>query len=154
MKEHLISFKTAKLAHEKGYTRQEIGISFASARRNYYTEKGDLNGDVAEFVRQIVKHGKDKVSYTLYPATSQSLLQQWLREKHNCFVEVSLHGEEDKNWDVNPKNLLFGVTVDYYGEDFKIPMGEEEDFNDYNFKSYEEALERGLYESLKLIKTK
>lgn len=77
--------------------------------------------------------------------------QAWLREVYNCFVEVSLHGEEANDWKINPENLLFGVEVNYYGRDFEKDMDNVADYNEYNFKSYTEALEKGLQEAVRLV---
>jgi len=67
-----------------------------------------------------------------YSAPTQSLLQKWLREKHSIDVLV------DK-----------GFLCDNYSHEIyhKNDMFESE----YIFKTYEKALEKGLYEALKLI---
>ncbi len=62
---------------------------------------------------------------------AQSLLQKWLREEHRLIVEIDFLGTQA--WDVGIAN-------------YKIPY-----LRDY-FKTYEEALEKGLIEALKLIK--
>lgn len=132
MEDQLITFETAKLAEQK-FTRKlgrdEIrGCIIYDENGN--TEWGFNTGTVAY---------------------SQSLLQRKLREEYNCFVEVSLHGEENNDWIINPNNLMFEITIDYYGSDFQIEMTTSEDFYAYGFKSYEEALEKGLHEALLLI---
>lgn len=58
---------------------------------------------------------------------TQALLQKWLREVHGIFVSV----------DVN-----FNVKI-YYKDELHNEI--------FNFNSYEEALEKGLQEGLKLI---
>jgi len=78
---------------------------------------------------------------------TQSLLQKWLRINHNCIVEVCF----DK---MNCLNKIdFFVTVDYYKPDWSYDktINEPDYVSDY-FDSYEEALEIGLQEGLKLIK--
>lgn len=62
-----------------------------------------------------------------YHAPTQSLLQKWLREAHEIFVSV----------DVN-----FNIKI-YYKDELHNEI--------FNFNSYEEALEKGLQEGLKLI---
>ena len=69
----------------------------------------------------------------LISAPTQSLLQKWLREVHNIkltvmFRENSITGTESWDW------LIKGIDVFYK-----------------RFKTYEEALEKGLIEALKLI---
>lgn len=137
MKEDLISFETAKLAKEKGL---QLG-----SRKSYchyhktYTYDGDPNHPES--------HRKDDVRlnydfytvnnagtpldisnkyYTIYEAPTQSLLQKWLREIHNIIVLID---NGDKPY------LTFKHTR-----------------SNINYKTYEEALESGLYEALKLIK--
>lgn len=141
MKEQLISFKTSKLAYQKGYTREAVSISFTSARRNYYNAKGQLNGDCTDFVKDIVNYGREKakVKHILYPATSQSLLQKWLREEHELVV------------------LIEGGYMKQYGKYSAVLLGNKEGLYHHKldgftiFKTYEKALEEGLQEALKLI---
>lgn len=139
MEEQLISFETAKLAYKKGYTRETVGISFTSTRRNYYNKEGELNGDCTDFIKDIIKHGRDKarINHILYPATSQSLLQKWLREKHDIHININTYYFEDLQ--------KYGYEV----EDIIHPEG----WTVINSPkvSYEEALEKGLQEALKLI---
>ena len=69
----------------------------------------------------------------MFSAPTQSLLQKWLREEHD--IHIMLEAFDDGSWQfwlINPKF-------------------EEEDDELYQ-KTYEEALEKGLIESLKLIK--
>jgi len=143
MKESLISFDTSKLAYEMGYTRETVGISFTSTRRNYYTSDGILNGDCTGFIQDILKYGREKarIDHILYPATSQSLLQKWLREEHKIFVTVSTpRYYEFGNYtcSVRKENFDYGIEP-LAGEDKTI------------FSTYEEALEEGLIGALRLI---
>lgn len=65
-------------------------------------------------------------------AVTQSLLQRWLREKYKIIVEVGYYDYDNWNYSVwNPSRF---------------------ENSDPNFQTYEEALEEGLYEALKLIK--
>ena len=139
MKETLITFETAKLAYEKGYTREVVGISFTSTRRNYYNTQGELNGDCTDFIKDVLKYGRDKakINHILYPATSQSLLQKWLRDVKDIYVNVILGSYSTKQKVVKE----FRVVI------FSWETGE---FH-FNFFTYEEALEKGLQEALKLI---
>ena len=152
MKEELITFETAKLAYEKGYTREVVGISFSSTRRNYYNAKGELNGDCTDFIKDVLKYGREKakVKHIIYPATSQSLLQKWLREEHNIDVVMDPERYTDgvnymvqaQKWDLKADDEInpnFIVKGSYW-------------FNDNGeYPTYEEALEKGLQEALKLI---
>ena len=66
------------------------------------------------------------------------LIQKWLREVHNLEV-ISMHADDFASWYKYKIRKLSKVGA----EIIKTEM---------EFKSYEEALEEGLQESLKLIK--
>ena len=104
MKEQLISFKTAKLAKEKGCELK--GVIY---------EDGGVS------------------------LCTQSLLQKWLREEHNLHIEVcSGKGHY---------YVKHGGIEDMLLQELEILNGKK-----IKFKTYEEALEKGLQEALKLIK--
>lgn len=139
MEEKLISFDTSFLAHNKGFTRETIGFSFTSTRRNYYNIEGELNGDCTDFIKDVIKYGREKtkIRHILYPATSQSLLQKWLREEHNIFVTIECQLEDEFTLEFIPK--IYDVN------NYRITKLT----NEYD---YEEALEKALYEALSFIK--
>jgi hypothetical protein len=66
-----------------------------------------------------------------YPAYTQSLLQRWLREKHGLNLYIALSGTKEISWfwSINDRKNQSGSS-----------------------KTYEQALEAGLQETLKLIK--
>lgn len=66
MKEKLVTFKTAKLAAEKGF---DIQTSFNYSVRDEILSDGYFLGD-------------------FFAAPTQSLLQKWLREVHYIYVEI------------------------------------------------------------------
>jgi len=69
-------------------------------------------------------------------APTQSLLQKWLREKKGIIVEVAwYHNGKVAKW----------ISKTWEVETAKYKAGDEKD-------TYEEALEEGLKEALKLIK--
>jgi hypothetical protein len=158
MKEELISFETAKLAKEKG---------FDNCCYDYFVPNGKLysngwgnsiqdnNGFSTNEHNDLFMFSYDdftkeqKLNYVLRP--TQSLLQRWLREVHNCYVEVLWHSPEDGS-DVTKENIRFAVEVNYYGKDFKRALTKGADYQEYYFITYETALEKGLIEGLKLIK--
>lgn len=71
MKEDLISFKTAKLAKEKGFDWE--------CRYLYKSEIGWEEGQGVDY---------NWNSFNSYSAPTQSSLQKWLREEHNILVYV------------------------------------------------------------------
>jgi len=119
MEEQLITFKTAKLAKEKGFDVED---------EYYYIEDLKIQG--------------------IFP--TQTILQKWLRDKHQIFVEVNTDCTSSPKFSFNirqfignPKNLserewewISPVQNENWGLD----------------RTYELSLESGLLESLKLIK--
>jgi len=133
MKEELITFETSKLAYEKGYTREVVGISFTSTRRNYYNTQGELNGDCIDFIKDVIKYGREKakVKHIIYPATSQSLLQKWLRDEKDILIYVG------------PRS--------HHIFQYHIITDDNEIIGSERLNNWEKTLEKGLQEALKLI---
>lgn len=122
MQEELITFETAKLAKEKGFV-------------NYTPIKYDLQGedescDTNEFYHLVLKANH-------YAKPTQSLLQKWLREVHNIYVEPFVL--------TDTKDLSFTCSI---AKGTKLIDANQID----EYDTYEEALEVGLQEALKLIK--
>ena len=134
MKEEIIQFEVAKLAKEKGFPQNLFNTS-------WYNEFGTLNGrsDLDKegksygehFIPKELKHVYKR---ELFLAPTQSLLQKWLRDIH--FI------------DVEPKAIRFvgDEKASYYNNYINGSMIEMKKYN-----SYEEALEKGLYQALLLI---
>jgi len=132
MEDTLINFETAKLAKEKG---------FDIFTEKMYRQDGILGN--SDFSRE-----------STFRAPTQSLLQKWLREVHNCFIDILPHRDGDsknKQWK-NKEDVFWTVEVDYYGKNFEIELTDYSDFIQHFNKTYEKALEKGLQEALKLIK--
>lgn len=124
MEEELVSFETAKLAHQKGFnipTPQYYDlirnkqVTYLNLEENEYYKNDNPN---------------------MYSKPTQSLLQKWLREVHN--IDILIEFVDDVN------KIIYG----YYLAKNK----EYKNVNNKGFKIYEEALEKGLQEALKLIK--
>ena len=79
----------------------------------------------------------DIFEFEIIAAPTQSLLQRWIREEHSIFVFVEI---------TRYQHELRARIVDYR-EPFTSPI-----FTN-SFSTYEQALEAGLLEALKLIKT-
>lgn len=128
--EQLVSFETAKLAKEKGLTYREIGLSYRP------------NGEIT--------YGKNDDVF--YPAPTQAQFQKWLRVKHNIFVYVkSGYTQEIKNdkliYSFKPSIEVIEIIGDnLFHSELKYEM-----FLNLEPMSYEDALEIGLQEALKLI---
>ena len=137
MEDTLISFEVAILAKEKGFNKKVLfsyeysdkksflycgGVLYNSSKNKYgYTENLEYN---------LYNHNSHK-KLKVYSAPSQSLLQKWLREKHNIEVYII-------PWIYNNKTV-YDFFVNYEGESRA-------------YSTYELALESGLLEGLKLIK--
>ena len=122
MEEQLITFETAKLAKEKGFNVPCVKI---------YNTEGELwNAYYSTMKNDNVNPGAKCT------APTQSLLQKWLREVHKISIKVDDFYTDSK--------LRFDFSVSELGSQDDNPQGV--------FESYEEALEEGLLEALKLIK--
>jgi len=81
-----------------------------------------------------VKHPTLKLDLTACDIP-QSLLQKWLREKHGKLVWIRPVPDGSDRWSVYVENNIGHHFITYYV------------YRD----TYEDALEKGLYEALKLI---
>jgi hypothetical protein len=145
MKDRIVSFKTAKLAKEKG---------FNESCDNWWVETLEHELDIPRsgielfpaMEPRILGHKPLEDYHIIHgPAPSQSLLKKWLREKHNIEVEPYRTGTYEEG---NPDAKLYGCE----GENWNGETEEEFDlFNVYD-NEYEDVLEKGLYLALKSIK--
>lgn len=146
MTEELVTLETAKLLKEKGFNEQTL---FA------YKNNGDLYQDpnrikliynsmpVPDLCKEFylcVSCGpcyKCRKAVYLTSAPSQSAAQKWLRETKNIHVEISYMYENYWLYDILtiPTHDLIGLS----------------DRPIVRYNTYEEALEAGLQETLKLI---
>lgn len=152
MKEDLISFETAKLAKEKGFDIPVFyfikdcgeGLGIISHLECEIIESCEFN--------EILENHNLKKEENIWSQPTQSLLQKWLREKHNIHVYVvtSFYNRSELLGYIycidifDSNNIHFGIERD---EEQRVLLGVAISFN-----SYEEALEIGLQEALKLIK--
>ena len=140
MKDQLISFKTAKIAKEKGFDIFTSFMNFYNSN-NKFEERLHENLDEdsnSDFCPGFIINNPAMYDNKYYPtevyysAPTQSLLQKWLREVHTIDIAIK-HA-------TYYRYLLHGS---YYPDNPNYCGG---------FKTYEEALEQGLIEALKLIK--
>ncbi len=127
MKEQLISFETAKLAKEKGFNISNSGY--------FYDKKGDKIMDTP--LDKFLWGGK-------YPASTQSLLQQWFKEKHNIFLQSRQLPLSDTEWtivDLTGK-ILSKACIHMYYDGYPLKDG--------TFTNH--GLELELQKALKLLK--
>ena len=131
MEEQLVSFEAARLAKEKGC---KLDL-YSDDEWHYVDEEGDLfwcNHDPRSSypnAERVVK-------------CSQSLLQRWLREEHSLYVMLE-----------ETETLSLESGIGFYYKIIKVKDREHLrlDYSMYFYKTYEEALEAGLKEGLRLI---
>ena len=150
MKEPLITLATAKLAKEVGFDGEvkqcyvEYLKTHKSDNPSFRTKKGDVEMEHIYFVNNDHSDLYNE-NYTCYAAPTQSLLQKWLREKHNIFIQITHHyGDTHKGEDA-------GLAFHY--EIYKLGDSSSEFLDSFYTLTYEEAIEDGLQESLKQIKS-
>lgn len=96
---------------------------------NYYY---DSFGDICS---SNIKVNWNDSKELLTSAPTQSLLQKWLREVHN--LHITIYSQSQESWMFRVTKQGQSLVDGLYGEDYE---------------NYEEALEDGLQEALKLIK--
>ena len=130
MEDTRVTFETAKLAKEKGFFQETNRLEIP-----YYNYKGAFKGDVSDWrIRKYIR-GENTSDIEFVSAPTQSLLVKWLREEHNIIVLVDYEGIDG-----------------YYYKFYSYKEGNKNyDASDKNYNTYEEALEAGIQEALKLI---
>ena len=124
MTEEFVTLETAKLLKEKGF------------KENVFTfyEAECAEGDFELFESYEVEDFNARADN--FSAPTQSIAQKWLRENHSIHIAV----------DFNQYGRWYYRLYDIKDYDF---LSETE--VDKIYKSYEEALEAGIQEALKLI---
>lgn len=147
MQEQLISFETAKLAKEKRFDCKCLAgyKSNGELRECYIDDLEDIFNSIYPISNSDIKDAVNKewIFYDGCICPTQSLLQKWLREKHNIFITIEIDATS------YPK---FTYSILKYTE-LLWETGLELGVNNLSlYRTYEEALEEGLQEALKLIK--
>jgi len=153
-----IKFKTAKLAKEKKFNipvTNYINVlnQYGECLKltTYYNDGGGVNDaggqekldyntltDIENDLQTWSRHYDDNNVFEFYSAPTQSELQTWLRNKHN--IEVYVVPYSKNNHKIIGGKGYYEVVIDKLNITFS------------GYKIYEEALEVGLVEALKLIK--
>lgn len=155
MEENLITYDTANIAKDAGYDIPCLNYyttEYSRDKKPYITKGIEYDSDgYTEFDWNCnTEHSKGlKAPYpntyhkSQRSAPTQSLLQKWLRDIHNLYIEVYI-----KNND-----LLEEVTFSYLIL-FKNEKSVDHLISEGNIQSYEDALEKGLQEALLIIRNK
>jgi len=141
MNEELISLETAKLAKEKGFD-----VPVFNFIKNCGEGTGVMTGlecemeESCEFYEILEDHNKFK-DQEIWSQPTQSLLQKQLREEHDLVVSILV----DFQFQPLPIKRI-GFSFKITNEDLTIQI-----YPIVRFNTYEEALEQGLQEALKLL---
>lgn len=151
MKDELVTFETAKLAKEKEFTLNSLAsyVSIDGDKDNIQLDYAWAEVNEFEFTQEDIKCS-DENNCPAYLAPTQSLLQKWLREKHNIIVEVNVNRLLCNSYNI--MLLKINPIINSKDSDREAVEVLIEDYPYY--ETYEKALEKGLKEALKLIETK
>ena len=157
MEEELISLETAMLAKEKGfdiptqkaYINGSVFVNFEESfgEREFYFDADDFYNNWNRKGWFFDKKGSgcfgcslDNIKwFEAYAAPTQGLLQKWIREEHKLIISINIMS------DLSYYSLLINIDED------KLNLSNQS--KNRGFITYEEALEDGLFEALKLIKS-
>lgn len=127
MTEELVTLETAKLLKEKGF-KEDVSVFY-----ELVCEEGSYEYELFE------SYDAQNYNASVYSfsAPTQYIAQKWLRETKNLHIEISYMYENYWIYDILtiPNHDLVGLS----------------DRPIIHYKSYEEALEAGIQEALKLI---
>jgi len=139
----IASYETVKLAVKKGF-------DWIQSDDKFYDFYGEL-----DYTFQGYKESTSE--YSRYPAPSLELLQKWLREEYN--VHINIFVQKSIGYKLN-RAFYYSVTKEI--DDIRVKEvtnkldKTKEIFKEWvdkkANKSYEEALEFGINEALKLVK--
>ena len=144
MADELITFETAKLAKEKGFNLETHDYFSKDSYEKEFSHKIGFNDDYwgDNYIHNWNTNGEPfkPFSKECYSTPTQSLLQKWLREVYSINILTTVH-------QVNGSNITYDYCLHKpYGSQSKMTS-----WSQINYESYEEALEIGLQEALKLI---
>jgi len=144
MKDQLITFETAKLAKELGFD-EFTNTSFIlylkdgdGEYRDTQYRKDDV--EASSFINGRNSHHFKSEYYEIYSRPTQSLLQKWIREKHN--LHIHFNTTTDNKWYCTL--VMTNNDAGFMGGGCLKKKTEHD--------SYEQALEEALFEALKLVK--
>lgn len=144
MEDVLVSYKVAKLAKEKGF---DIPV-------NYEWVHNTAEPLDDEFFISYYENKHNFNEFKNLSAPTQSLLQKWLREKHKIHLSIVYSHDHNKysfeGFDEFHANELRKRNPRSEGR-FPYPYKSKFKQHYWNYNTYEEALEEGLFEALQLI---
>ena len=142
MEEQYITFETAQLSKEKGFN---VHVN------NAYDLKGEF-GNYYDIVNESpFDYEDDHIDYDSlrYSAPTQALLQKWLRKVHQIYVDVDIDQTSAPKFCYMISRFI-GNPMNLAAEEWdwqNLPNGADWGLH----RKWEDALEEGLFEALKLI---
>lgn len=130
MEEQLISYETAKLTKEKGFVEETA---------DYFSKDVGNSRTFSDTYNLPNYHNNYDNRFS---APTQSLLQKWLREVHGLVVESK----------ISKTYFWYDWVITYKRKDIDRIVSVGDPYQE-SHETYEQALEVGLLEALKLIKT-
>lgn len=127
-----LKYNTAKLAQEKGFPKKFCTFGISKSENIHCTVSQCNLWD------------------NIMPCCSQSELQKWVREIHKIHIEIkpTPFGQENFKWTFKLGLMEISSIPNIMRKNSYSTLAKE---NESYFDSYEEALEEGLLESLKLL---
>ena len=135
MEDTLITFKTAKLAKEKGFNIF-TDVCFANTPNSDNKQYKKIKLHHSHSVGSVDSFG-NILTIVAY-APTQSLLAKWLREEHSLHITINI-------------GLPHNHFIMYYSNVIKFGKHHKSKFKSEFYKTYEEAYEIGLYQALLLL---
>lgn len=137
MNEQLIQYDTAVLAKEKDFSNTVVYFYSKPRSKMFGLDEKGRSYPIKNTPRKLYTVGEHAVLNieNVFEAPSQTILQKWLREVHK--THITIHHYKNDTYSVSVTDWCDNsLSVELFGE---------------SFKTYEEALEAGLFEALKLI---
>ena len=135
MKEQFVNFKTAVLAKEKGFNVETLHFYCKNRTCNYIKTPYKYSFEVNANQERLINGEIDNFGYGItWSAPTQSLLQRWIREVHKIHLTPTSISQE--SWQCHITRIGDNLGTNYIEDAY----------------TYEQALEAGLLEALKLIK--
>ena len=117
--EDYVSFETAKLLKEKGFSEEcHYAYHYYTHRPFYHRKMNDFNGGEYQGLK-----------YEWYSAPTLQMAMKWLRDKHDIFIEISV--------DEMPKDNGYQWALYHNSTKEIMPYADWE-------KTYEEACEAAI----------
>ena len=143
MEESIVLFETAKLAKEKGFKWKTLDSFYKMTFEEIWKSNSrEKHGEFIDWNTETISVPKNNIS-----RPTQSLLQKWLREVHKSDITVIT------DWKKGVRVYYVGLSFINKTNEIDIWFSIADDKNKIEYKHYEQALEIGLQEALKLIET-